>query len=126
MSIWRSNAATATSKTISVKIPAGVDEGKKIRLRGQGESIGGPAGNLLLTVHVAAHPYFHRSGMNLEVRLPVTLAEAVAGAKVDVPTPRGTISLRIPAAHFERQEAADQGAWHQAGQRRRREIYSPK
>jgi curved DNA-binding protein len=85
------------TETISVKIPPGVDEGKKIRLRGQGEAIEGAApGDLLLTIHVAPHPFFHRRGKDLEVRLPVTLAEAVLGAKVDVPTPSGTISLRIP------------------------------
>ena len=89
--------ADGHNETISVKIPPGVDEGKKIRLRGQGEpGAGGTAGDLLLTIHVAAHPYFHRRGKNLEVRVPVTLAEAVLGAKVDVPTPWGTISLRIP------------------------------
>src|SRR5207237_4722066 len=67
------------------------------RLRGQGESLGGgPAGDLLLTIHVAPHPVFHRRGKDLEIRLPITLAEAVAGGKVDVPTPWGTISLRIP------------------------------
>jgi curved DNA-binding protein len=89
--------ADGHNETISVKIPPGVDEGKKIRLRGQGEpAAGGSAGDLLLTIHVAPHPYFHRRGKNLEVRVPVTLAEAVLGAKVDVPTPWGTISLRIP------------------------------
>jgi DnaJ-class molecular chaperone len=85
------------TETISVKIPPGVDEGKKIRLRGKGESLGGsPAGDLLLTIHVAPHPSFKRHGKNLELRLPITLSEAVAGGKVDVPTPWGTISLRIP------------------------------
>jgi DnaJ-class molecular chaperone len=84
--------------TIAVKIPAGIDEGKKIRLRGQGEpgSAGGPNGDILITIHVAAHPSFRRRGDDLEVRLPVTLAEAAEGAKVDVPTPRGTVALRVP------------------------------
>jgi curved DNA-binding protein len=83
--------------TISVKIPAGIEDGAKVRLRGQGESTAAePPGDLLLTVRAAPHPFFHRRGNNLEVKLPVTLAEAVLGAKVDVPTPRGTISLRIP------------------------------
>jgi DnaJ-class molecular chaperone len=57
---------------------------------------GEPAGDILLTIRVAPHPWFTRRGNNLEVRLPVTLAEAIVGAKVDVPTPRGTISLRVP------------------------------
>jgi curved DNA-binding protein len=82
---------------LAVKIPAGIEDGKKIRLRGQGgTSPGGAAGDILITVHVAAHPWFRRHGKDLEVRVPVTIAEAALGAKVDVPTPRGTISLRVP------------------------------
>jgi len=85
--------------TITVKIPVGIEDGKKIRLRGQGEPspAGGTAGDILLTVRVAPHPFFHRQGDHLLLRVPVTLAEAAAGAKVDVPTPSGTVSLRIPA-----------------------------
>jgi curved DNA-binding protein len=83
---------------IEVKIPAGILDGGKIRLRGQGGPGAGKAaaGDLLLTVHVAVHPYFQRRGNDLIVRVPITLAEAVTGAKVDVPTPSGAISLRIP------------------------------
>ncbi len=90
--------ASGKLDTIQVKIPAGIDNGKKIRLRGQGEpgSRGKPSGDILLTVHVSPHPYFRRRGKQLEVTLPVTLAEAAIGAKVDVPTPTGTIALQIP------------------------------
>jgi DnaJ-class molecular chaperone len=86
-------------ETITVKIPAGIVEGKTIRLRGQGEAsaTGGAAGDLLITVRVASHSHFRRDGRDLIVRLPVTLAEAVLGAKVDVPTPHGTIALKVPA-----------------------------
>ncbi len=85
------------TETISVKIPPGIEDGKKIRLRGQGaKTPDGQAGDLLLTVHVAPHPFFTRRGKNLEVRLPVTLGEAVSGAKVDLPTPWDVISLRVP------------------------------
>jgi DnaJ-class molecular chaperone len=85
-------------ETIRVKIPAGIDDGKKIRLRGQGEPGVGdvPAGDILLTIRVSPHPYFRRTGNRLDVRVPVTLAEAALGAKVDVPTPQGTIALTIP------------------------------
>ncbi len=85
-------------ETIAVKIPPGIADGGRIRLRGQGEpgAGGGPPGDILLTVHVAPHPHFRRHGDDLEVKLPVTLPEAVLGAKVDVPTPYGTIALRIP------------------------------
>jgi DnaJ-class molecular chaperone len=85
-------------ETIRVKIPAGIEDGKKIRLRGQGEpgAGDGPAGDILLTIHVSPHPQFRRIGHRLEVRVPVTLAEAAQGAKVDVPTPQGTITLTVP------------------------------
>jgi DnaJ-class molecular chaperone len=85
-------------ETIRVKIPPGIDDGKKIRLRGQGEpgAAGAPPGDILLTIHVSPHPYFRRAGNRLDVRVPVTLAEAALGAKIDVPTPQGTISLTIP------------------------------
>ncbi len=84
--------------TIDVKIPAGIEDGKKIRLRGQGEPspTGGASGDILLTIHVAPHPFFRRRGDDLDVRVPITLLEAAEGAKVDVPTPRGTVSLRVP------------------------------
>lgn len=86
------------AESLQVKIPAGVETGKKIRLRGQGEPSpnGGPSGDLLITITVASHPFFKRNGQNLEVRLPVTLGEAAKGAKVDLPTPGGTMSLTIP------------------------------
>jgi DnaJ-class molecular chaperone len=89
---------TGDVETIRVKIPAGIDDGKRIRLRGQGEpGIGdAPAGDILLTIRVSPHPYFRRTGNRLDVRVPVTLAEAALGAKIDVPTPQGTISLTVP------------------------------
>src|SRR5262245_45486048 len=90
--------ADGNIETINIKIPAGIDDGKKIRLRGQGEpgTDGALAGDILLTIRVSPHPYFRRTGNRLDVRVPVTLAEAAMGATVDVPTPHGTISLKIP------------------------------
>ena len=69
-----------------------------MRVRGQGMPGrgGGPAGDLLLEVGIEPHPVYRRDGDTLEVTLPVSLSEAVEGAKVDLPTPWGTISLRIP------------------------------
>lgn len=86
------------SETISVKIPQGLPDGSRMRLRGQGTPGrgGGPAGDLLLQVHVEPHALFRRDRDTLECKLPVTLVEAVQGAKVDVPTPWGTIALKIP------------------------------
>jgi curved DNA-binding protein len=85
-------------ETITVTIPQGLPDGARMRLRGQGlpGTGGGAAGDLLLEVKVEPHPVFHRDGDTLELTLPVTLAEAIEGAKVDVPTPWGTIALRIP------------------------------
>ena len=85
------------TETIVVKIPPGIDDGKVMRLRGKGESAGrGAAGDLLLTIRVAPHPFFTRKGNDLYVRLPVALGEAVAGGSIDVPTPQGVVSLHIP------------------------------
>jgi len=85
-------------ETISVRIPPGIEDGQKMRLRGQGEpaASGGQAGDILLTIHVASHPYYTRKGNNLYVKLPVRLDEALLGAKVDVPTPKGTVTLTVP------------------------------
>ena len=85
-------------ETLQVKVPPGVDSGKKIRLRGKGQpGNGGENGDLLVTVQVAPHPHFKRQGQNLELKLPVTLSEAALGATVDVPTPGGVVALKIPA-----------------------------
>ena len=85
-------------KTLTVKIPAGIADGKKIRLRGQGSPAGrgGKPGDLLVTVRTSPHPCYRRIGNDLEVNLPISLTEAAAGAKIDVPTPKGTIALTIP------------------------------
>jgi DnaJ-class molecular chaperone len=85
-------------ETITVKIPAGIDSGQTIRLRGQGEPSrnDGPPGDLLITVRVAPHASFRRDGVDLIVKVPVTIAEAALGGKVDVPTPHGTITLKVP------------------------------
>ncbi|MCI0360589.1 MAG: HSP40/DnaJ peptide-binding protein, partial [Planctomycetaceae bacterium] len=86
------------AETISAKIPAGIDDGQTLRLRGQGEPSrnDGPPGDLLVTVRVAPHASFRRDGLDLIVKVPVTLAEAALGGKVDVPTPHGTITLKVP------------------------------
>jgi molecular chaperone DnaJ len=78
----------AGGKPISVKIPAGVSDGQKIRLKGKGEPSqdGGPPGDLTLTVTVRKHPVFERDGLNLRVDVPVTFAEATLGATIEVPT----------------------------------------
>lgn len=88
---------TGKNEKLSVTIPAGVEEGAKIRLRDQGQAgPGGTPGDLILVIKIDPHPSFQRSGKNLELDLPITVGEATSGAKVDVPTPKGTVTLSIP------------------------------
>ena len=84
---------------VAVTIPAGIVDGKKIRLPGLGESnpMGGGAGNLFLTVQVDEHPCFSRRGNNLYVDVPISLKEAVFGTKIDIPSPKGNVKLTVPA-----------------------------
>lgn len=87
------------SEKLSVNVPAGIAHGAKMRLRGKGQPSpgGGPDGDLILSIKVSDHPYFRRNGANLEVDLPITVGEAILGASVDVPTPAGTATLKVPA-----------------------------
>jgi molecular chaperone DnaJ len=92
--------STASGSRITARIPVGVKDGQKIRLRGKGNpgDQGAPSGDLMLTVQVDKHPVFGRSGDDLTVELPVTFAEAVLGATVSVPTLSGDpVKVRIAA-----------------------------
>lgn len=94
----RLSGAGAT-QSIDVKIPKGVADGAKLRIKGKGQPspAGGEAGDLLLTVRVAPHPYFRRDGLNLTLDVPIALDEAVFGTNVEVPTLRGRATLKVPA-----------------------------
>ncbi|MBR1146283.1 DnaJ C-terminal domain-containing protein [Bradyrhizobium sp. AUGA SZCCT0431] len=86
-----------TGKELNVRIPAGVAAGQQIRLKGQGETAQGhPPGDLLITVSVAPHPFFKIDGSDLRLDLPITLYEAVLGAKIRVPTLGGAVEFPIP------------------------------
>ncbi len=86
-----------TGKELNVKIPAGVESGQQIRLKGQGqEAPGHRPGDVLITVNIAPHPYFKVDGNDLRLDLSITLYEAVLGAKVRVPTLDGAVQLSIP------------------------------
>lgn len=87
------------SRTINVRIPAGVEDGQRIRLAGQGEAgmRGAPSGDLYVVVHVTPDKVFTRSGNDLKVQLPVSISELVLGATVSVPTLDGSVGVKIPA-----------------------------
>ncbi len=86
------------SREVKVRVPAGVTDGQRIRVKGRGAAgaNGGPSGDLFVVVHVDPHPLFGRSGDDLTIRLPVTFAEATLGANVKVPTLDGQVTVRIP------------------------------
>ena len=87
------------TRTLSVKVPAGVDDGDRIRLSGEGEAgrNGGPAGDLYVEIRVKPHKIFEREGANLSCEVPVSFAAAPLGGEVELPTLDGTVSLKIPA-----------------------------
>jgi len=90
---------TQALKKFTVPIPAGVKDGTKIRLRGKGEPglRGGEPGDLYVVVHVDESPVFERRGADLQLEVPVTMVEAALGATVRVPTPDGSVNLKVPA-----------------------------
>ena len=82
-------------KTIDLKLPAGVEDGTQMRLGGKGEQGPGGSGDAIVVIETAAHPFFKRDGDNLRLDLPLTLDEAVGGAKVKVPTVEGAVMLTV-------------------------------
>ena len=87
-----------SGRTVEVRIPAGTQDGMRLRLPGKGDAgvSGGPPGDVHVEVLVAAHPHFVRSGDDILLDLPITLAEAVRGGKVTVPTVTGPVAIRVP------------------------------
>ena len=95
----RGNGTIKVNKTLEVKIPAGVDTGNRLRLAGKGGAgiNGGPNGDIYLEFIVKDHPLFERDGKDIYLTLPITITEAVLGAKIDIPTLYGNVKLTIPA-----------------------------
>lgn len=87
------------NKTLNVKIPAGVDEGDRIRLSGEGEAgvNGGPTGDLYVVIHLKEHPIFQREGANLHCEMPISFSAAALGGEIEVPTLDGAAKMKIPA-----------------------------
>lgn len=88
----------SNTEQIEVRVPAGTPDGARMRVATKGNAgvMGGPAGDLYIEVHVAPHPFFRRTGDNIEIRIPVTVSEAGLGAKIEVPTIDGRALLKIP------------------------------
>ena len=91
--------AETRTREVKVRIPVGVKDGQRVRVKGKGTpgSNGGPPGDLYVTVHVAPHALFGRKGDDLTLRVPVTFSEAALGAEVKVPTIDGSVTVRIPS-----------------------------
>ena len=88
----------ATQRQLDVRIPAGVRTGQRVRVSGEGEGGTGARGDLYLEIAVAPHPLFERKGDDIHLELPITAPEAALGATVEVPTLKGKVSMKIPAA----------------------------
>lgn len=94
----RGASKKVSTETINVKIPAGVEDGQRVKVRGMGDAgdAGGPPGDLYIEVRVRPHPLFKRDGKDLYVEIPVTFPEAALGAKIEVPTPDGVALMNLP------------------------------
>jgi molecular chaperone DnaJ len=87
-----------SGEVIEVRVPAGIRDGQKVRVRGKGQSGAAGNGDLMVTVNVKPHPFFQRDGDNIRVHVPVTFPEATLGAQVEVPTLDGeTVTVKVPA-----------------------------
>src|SRR6478609_1672126 len=86
----------ADGKTIDLKLPQGLEDGTRIRLAGKGQEGPGGHGDAIVAIEIGSHRFYTRDGTNIRLELPVTLKEAVVGAKVKVPTPEGAVMLTIP------------------------------
>jgi molecular chaperone DnaJ len=95
----RGRGTSVAERTISVKVPAGVSDGSRLKLRGEGEAgpSGGPTGDLYVVLMVRQHPLFERDGASIICDLPVSMIDAALGAKLDVPTVDGVVKMSIPA-----------------------------
>jgi len=85
-------------KVLEVKIPAGVDNGARLRIQGEGEAgaHGGPAGDLYVVIYVEEHPFFQRQGNNIYCQIPIGITQAVLGGEITVPTLEGEEKLKVP------------------------------
>ena len=105
-------------ESIDVKIPAGVKDGQRVRIKGRGNQSGGATGDLILIVSVKAHPYFRRDGIDVLLDVPISLYEALLGGKVEVPTLEGRVELTIPSGSSGGQKLRVKGQGMKRGEER--------
>jgi molecular chaperone DnaJ len=93
------SGAVRTTQTLNVRIPAGVDTGSRLKLRGEGETgyNGAPGGDLYVVLHVSEHALFTRNGVDVVCEVPISFTQAALGSEMDVPTVKGKVKLKIPA-----------------------------
>jgi DnaJ-class molecular chaperone len=98
VTVQLSKRGDGRNETLDVKIPAGVEDGQKIRIAGRGHTgrHGGPAGDFYLVCRVQRHPYFTRHGADIHLDVPISVCESALGAKIDVPTMGGPVTLSVP------------------------------
>ena len=108
--------------TLRVRVPPGAIDGTRIRLPGQGQagSEGAPAGHLFLRLRIRPHPFFTREGDDLHIEIPVTVPELVRGASIEIPTPDGPVSLRVPphSRSGQKLRLRERGAYRRGGKER--------
>ncbi|MBC24264.1 MAG: molecular chaperone DnaJ [Phycisphaerae bacterium] len=95
----RMRSADGELESIDVKIPKGISDGAKLRVKGKGGpgAFGGPAGDMIIKVRIAPHPWFRKEGLDLVIEIPVTITEATLGGSIKVPLLSGTANVRVPA-----------------------------
>lgn len=98
-SVCRGSGIVLGEETVRVKIPAGVEEGTKLRIKGKGapNPYGGEPGDLYLIVHIRPHPFFRREGFDIYTEIPITIEEAYCGSEIDIPTIYGKVRVKIPS-----------------------------
>lgn len=96
--VCRGSGQSQTTGTIKVRIPAGVDNGSRVRIAGKGNAgaKGGPSGDLFIHIEVDTHRFFKREGSNIFVKVPITIAESTLGARIEIPTVSGKSTIKIP------------------------------
>lgn len=94
----KKRVAMGDGQVLDINIPAGIEEGQTLRLRGKGRPgiRGGPSGDAMVEVQIRSHPLFERKGRDIHVELPISLGEAVLGARIDVPTIDGPVTMTVP------------------------------